>query len=237
MKVSWFSAGVSSAVATFLALKDSPDMRVLYIDIDDQHPDSLRFVADCEKWFGVKVEILKSRYGSVDAVCRAFSFVNGVGGARCTSTLKRRVRKEWEIENKPTDYVWGMDFSKRERERANRLVETMPEFNHSFPLIDKQLTKQDAHGFLKKAGIKRPAMYDLGYPNNNCIGCVKGGRGYWNKIRKDFPEVFKARAELERLIGHSCIKGMFLDELPEGAGIEQKIIVEDCGIMCEIAAS
>ncbi len=37
-------------------------------------------------------------------------------------------------------------------------------------------------------------MYDLGYPNNNCIGCVKGGMGYWNKIRKDFPEVFQKRA-------------------------------------------
>lgn len=31
-------------------------------------------------------------------------------------------------------------------------------------------------------------MYDLGYANNNCIGCVKGGIGYWNKIRIDFPE-------------------------------------------------
>ena len=41
-------------------------------------------------------------------------------------------------------------------------------------------------------------MYDMGYPNNNCIGCVKGGMGYWNHIRKDFPEVFDSRAKLER---------------------------------------
>ena len=32
-------------------------------------------------------------------------------------------------------------------------------------------------------------MYDLGYPNNNCIGCIKGGMGYWNRIRKDFPDI------------------------------------------------
>lgn len=56
-------------------------------------------------------------------------------------------------------------------------------------------------------------MYDLGYPNNNCVGCVKGGMGYWNKIRVDFPEVFERRARQEREIGHSCIKGVFLDEL------------------------
>jgi len=108
-RVSWFSAGVSSAVATKLVLQDHPDIEILYIDIDDQHPDSLRFKDDCEKWFGKEIKILKSKYPNVDSVCRAFRFVNGVGGARCTSTLKRRVRKEWEHINKPTHYVWGFD--------------------------------------------------------------------------------------------------------------------------------
>ena len=75
------------------------------------------------------------------------------------------------------------------------------------------LTKEDTHAILNRLGIRRPAMYDLGYQNNNCIGCVKGGMGYWNKIRKDFPEVFERRAKLEREIEHSCIKGVFLDEL------------------------
>ena len=59
-------------------------------------------------------------------------------------------------------------------------------------------------GISERLGIKRPIMYDLGYSNNNCIGCVKGGMGYWNKIREDFPEVFQARAKLEREIGRSC---------------------------------
>ena len=77
-------------------------------------------------------------------------------------------------------------------------------------------------------------MYDLGYTNNNCIGCVKGGMGYWNKIRKEFPEVFSSRAKLERDIGHSCIKGVFLDELDPNRGRNDEVI-PDCGIMCEIA--
>jgi 3'-phosphoadenosine 5'-phosphosulfate sulfotransferase (PAPS reductase)/FAD synthetase len=232
--VSWFSAGVSSAVATKLALKKYPDLTVLYIDIDDQHPDSLRFVKDCEEWFGVPVTILKSPYGSVDKVCRAFAFVNGVGGARCTTTLKRRTRREWEMAHNPTHYIWGFDASKRERERAKRVEEQMADYKHTFPLIEEGLLKQDAHGMLLKAGIKRPYMYDLGYPNNNCIGCVKGGKGYWNKIRKDFPEVFHTRAKMERDIGHTCIKGVWLDELNPDEGREQKIIVEDCGILCQL---
>jgi hypothetical protein len=77
-------------------------------------------------------------------------------------------------------------------------------------------------------------MYDLGYKNNNCVGCVKGGMGYWNKIRVDFPEVFKKRAELERLIGASCINGIYLDELSPDRGRIEDEIMEECSIFCQL---
>ena len=44
--VSWFSAGVSSAVATKLAIGQID--KVFYIHVDDQHPDTLRFVKERE---------------------------------------------------------------------------------------------------------------------------------------------------------------------------------------------
>jgi hypothetical protein len=78
-------------------------------------------------------------------------------------------------------------------------------------------------------------MYDLGYNNNNCVGCVKGGMGYWNKIRQDFPAVFDARAKLERDIGYSILKDCFLDELDPSRGRMSDEILEDCGIYCMIA--
>lgn len=127
-------------------------------------------------------------------------------------------------------FEWGFDLE--EQNRAEQLEESMPEFHHEFPLIDKMLTKEDAHAILDRLGIRRPQMYDLGYQNNNCIGCVKGGMGYWNKIRKDFPDVFERRAKLEREIGHSCIKGVFLDELDPNRGRMEDEIMQDCGIMC-----
>jgi hypothetical protein len=232
--VSWFSAGVSSAIATKLALEKYPDLSIIYIDIDDQHSDSLRFILECENWFNKDITILKSPYACVDHACRAFGYINGVKGAKCTMVLKKRVRKEWEKQNNPDIYIWGMDCSKREQNRASRLFESMPDFKHEFPLIEKNLTKEMVHGMLKETGIKRPVMYELGYPNNNCIGCVKGGMGYWNKIRIDFPDVFRKRGELERLIGASCIKGTYLDELDPEKGRELEPILEDCGIACEL---
>ena len=125
-----------------------------------------------------------------------------------------------------------MGFDLKEKHRAERLKETYPEFNHQFPLIENGLSKAQAHGILESLLIKRPQMYDLGYSNNNCVGCVKGGMGYWNKIRVDFPEVFDKMAKLERKIGRSCIKGVYLDELEPDRGRMEKEIIPECNGMC-----
>ena len=232
MVVSWFSAGVSSAVATKSALNKYPDLKIIYTHIEDQHEDTLRFISDCETWFDKKIEILQSPLKSVNNACRQVGFVNSPYGASCTRLLKKRVRKEWELDNQARLYIWGFDL--QERKRAKRMFETMPDFEHEFPLIENKITKQEAHGMLERAGIKRPYMYELGYPNNNCIGCVKGGAGYWNKIKRDFPEIFKQRAAMERIIGGKVFKDFYLDELPEGFGRNCKIIVPDCGLFCDI---
>jgi len=183
--VGYFSAGGSSAVAIKLAIDQI--QRVMYTHIDDQHPDSMRFVKDCEQWFGKEVEIWQSPFKSVDSVCRYNSFIRSrQTGAVCTKHLKRTVRKQFEYENEGNlRIVWGLDFD--EKDRASDIVSNMPNHEHLFPLIDREMTKEHAHAVLAASGIRRPAMYDLGYHNNNCIGCVKGGMGYWNKIRVDFP--------------------------------------------------
>lgn len=234
LKICWLSAGVSSFIAGYLA--ENID-EFIYIDVDNQHPDSMRFIKDCEKVLGKAITILKSPYGSVQNVISTFQYVNGVAGAKCTEVLKKRVRKKWEDAHKDCDltYVWGFDF--KETQRANNLVEAMPQQKHEFPLIDRQITKAEAHGILEQLGIKRPIMYDLGYPNNNCIGCVKGGMGYWNRIRIDFPETFERMAKLEREINHSCINGVFLDELDPKRGRMSQEIMPECDILCHIARS
>ena len=232
LTVCWLSAGVSSAIAGYL-MRDKID-KYIYIDIDDQHSDSMRFIIDFEKLVGKEVEILKSPYGNVENAVRAcglFGIVH-TGFAPCTAWLKKRVRKEWEYEHKDYEltYVWGFDID--EKNRAERLKNTMIEFNHLFPLIEHHLSKRDAHGMLAILGLKRPLMYDLGYNNNNCIGYVKGGMGYWNKIRVDFPDVFEKRAKLERELNNKILKECFLDELEPTRGRMSEEIMEDCSIFC-----
>ena len=234
-RVSWFSTGVSSAVATKLLCPDVDE--IIYTHIEDQHHDTIRFIKDCEAWFSKPVTWLQSELGSVASAIFKARYVNGPGGAACTRMLKRQVRQKWEqdnIEKYPLEYVWGLDAT--EQHRADRILKTMPEFTHRFPLIEKRISKNEAHEILRASGIKRPAMYELGYHNNNCVGCIKGGKGYWNKIRNDFPDVFLERARMERQIGASCINGVFLDELDPNAGAHEAPINDECGILCELQA-
>ena len=233
--VAWFSGGVSSAVAIKIAI-DYLD-RIIYIHIDDQHPDTIRFVRECETWFDKPITILQSRYPNVESAVLAAGgrgYINGPRGASCTRLLKKRVRAEWESDHDEIllEYVWGIDV--QEANRVERIMASMPDQSHQFPLVENNIQKKEAHQILKASGIERPEMYAMGYHNNNCIGCVKGGMGYWNKIREDFPDVFAKRAALERRVGASCINGIFLDQLEAGRGRHAGPLCDDCGIMCEM---
>lgn len=217
--ICWFSCGATSAVACKLAIVSNAEklpIRICYCDTRSEHPDNYRFIQECEEWFGKKIELLTNpKYKDVDDVIEKGRYLNGVNGAKCTQQLKIAVRLK--MQRPETDFhVYGFDAG--EVDRAMDFRSHYPNIRLVVPLIDRGLSKPDCLSMLREAGIKLPKMYELGYRNNNCIGCVKGGKGYWNKIRKDFPEVFARRAKQEREIGASMINGCFLDELPPNAG-------------------
>lgn len=241
--VSWWSAGITSAVACKAALELYDNVELFYIDIDSAHPDNERFKADCERWYGKKIHTLKSnKYRDQFDVIKQTGCVNTPQGAPCTLHLKKEVRFELEkayartLFNEQTikGQIWGFEFEAKEVNRAIRHLQQYPETKPLFPLIEKGLTKDMCAGLLLGAGIELPEMYKLGYSNNNCICCVKGGMWYFNRIRIDFPLHFKRMAILEREVGYSCINGLFLDELKPGQGRKSKEIMPNCGNICEV---
>ena len=230
MKILWFSCGATSAVACKLAIEDG--CRIIYFDIESAHPDNDRFIKDCEKWYGQNIERVSGKYKDQFDVIKKTKYVNGAKGARCTGELKRKIREA--TQDGYTSQVFGFEFEPHEIERSQRIPK---ELNPEFPLIRERLTKENCLGILLKAGIQLPTMYKLGYGNNNCIGCVKGGMGYWNKIRVDFPKEFERMVLVEREVGRSCLKEsngdrIFLDELDPNRGNMSEPLVADCGFFC-----
>lgn len=150
LKVCWISAGVSSFISGYLA--ENVD-EFIYIDIENQHPDSMRFIKDCERHQETNTDI-KIELWKYPKRHKAIQIYQWYSWGKVYGDTQKRVRKEWEYEHSDYDitYVWGFDFN--ERNRADRLLESMPQFEHEFPLIDKMLSKSDAHGILDNLGIK-----------------------------------------------------------------------------------
>lgn len=235
--VAWYSHGACSAIATKMALVRFGDsVTVACIDTGSEHEDNERFRAECARWFGVPIAVLKSEeYADVDDVIERTRYLVGPRGARCTAELKRKVRHAFE---RPDDlHVFGYAADQRDAARAVRFVEQNPGVDAWFPLVERGLTKAECLQLVEQAGLRLPAMYELGYANNNCIGCVKGGMGYWNKVRVDFPEVFAKRAHQERELGHTVLRDgglpLYLDELGPGRGSYKAEDRIDCSLDCQ----
>lgn len=233
MIISWFSCGAASAVATKIALQKYKDVVIYYIALGGEHEDNSRFICDCEKWFEKDINVVTPDiYKSHWEVIENERTTNTPWGAACTSLLKKKVRYKLEDEIKSWDgQVFGFDVT--ERKRAKRFAEQYPKSKAIFPLLDNMLSKEDCLALLERNDIKLPRMYELGFLNNNCIGCVKGGKGYWSRIRHYFPSAFNRMAKLERDIGQSCINGCYLDELPKDYPMNVPIIPE-CSLFCDV---
>ena len=225
------------------AKRDNPlDFVILNNYVKEEHPDNQRFLKDCEKWFNYPItQTVNEKYhGSIYEVFTAKNILKTQYGSPCTQLLKRELRDK---EMREGDVI-VVGFTVEEKDRLGRFV-LNNEHRVWAPLIDAGITHDECLGIIAKAGIEIPIMYKLGYNNNNCIGCVKGGKGYWNKIRRDFPDVFERMANEEQRIGPNGYlfapkeKGyprISLRDLKpnEGRYLDEPSI--SCGVICELTA-
>jgi hypothetical protein len=229
--LAWFSCGGASACLSKIVTELYPNSEVLYCNtFAYEHPDNRRFLNDVSAWIGKEIKILSSPdYADIYDVFNKTGYLVGSDGARCSQELKRAVREAYQT----VGDIHAFGFTSEETGRMRRLERDNPDLYIIWPLA--QMTKQDCLNMLMQAGIELPAMYKLGYKNNNCIGCVKGGKGYWNKIRVDFPEAFERMAKQERKMNFHIDKEFFLDELDPAAGRYESEYVIECGPVCGLS--
>lgn len=206
MKIlSWWSGGVTSAVACKIIInqygKDSVD--VVFIDTKNEHPDTYRFLMDCEEWYGLRIKSIKNpNYNDIREVWLKYLSLNVANGAVCSSELKRKTRIEYQKKNQYDHQVFGFEFGKKEFNRAESMKLNYPNTKPIFPLLQMGMSKEDCIEYMQKQNIDIPATYKMGYNNNNCFqtGCVQGGIGYWQKIKKEEPSKFYKMAVWEHLL-------------------------------------
>ena len=238
----WFSCGAASATAAWRTLRRYEkrcNVRIVYNSVIEEDEDNLRFLYDVSKWLEYPIELANNpNYPSCSAVdvWDDVKYMSGIHGAPCTVQLKKRARQHWENNNKCDWHVLG--FTLEEHDRHMRFIQT--ERDNVIPvLIDDGFTKMDCFEFIMGMGLELPRIYKQGYPNANCIGCVKAtSPTYWNHVRKQHPEVFQQRAEQSERLGVKLVrvKGeriMLKDLDPKAKGRPMKNLRFECGIFCE----
>lgn len=236
----WFSCGAASAVAAFLTVqkyKDTHNILIFNNPVLEEDEDNIRFKSDVEKWLGVKIIEAKNKdfpNASAEEVWEKRRYMAGVRGAPCTLLLKKEARYQAELKYHIDWHVLG--FTVEEKGRHKRFT-TFERKNVLPVLIDEGLTKSDCFQIIEQNGIKLPGVYGW-LDNANCIGCVKSnGVDYWQRIRKNRPDVFEKRCITSRAIGCRLVrykgKRIFLDELPLDATGRRSRRTE-CGIFCEL---
>lgn len=240
--IAWFSSGAASAVMTKLALSKNPNVLPVQCDLgDSEDADNRRFTKECEEWFGKPVLHIKSeRFANIDEVFEARKYHAGIAGAPCTGELKVAPRLDFQ---RPSDFhFWGYTADSNDVARWERMRATYPDMKQRAPLIERGITKEGCLAMIERAGIRPPRVYAMGFPNANCIGCVKAtSPNYWALVRKEFPEVFARRAEQSRRFGSKLTRlpgrgdeRFHLDELPEDTPIKD-VDAPRCDFLCQIA--
>lgn len=239
----WFSCGAASAVAAKFTVDmfgATNTVRVLNNPVAEEHYDNQRFRRDVSDWIGVDIETVVNPdwpAASCKEVWTKRRFMAGKDGAPCTTELKKRARQKWERHNHIAWHVLGFTYD--EQQRHDRFILT--ERSNLIPvLINRGITKSKCFAILAEANIRLPEIYDLGYPNANCIGCVKASSPtYWNHVRSTHPYQWAERAIQSREIGARLVrykgKRIFLDELPREARGRplESVVAPECGIFCE----
>lgn len=236
----WFSCGAASAVASKIIIdlySKTHDILIVNNPVIEEHEDNVRFLKDIEEWIQHPIIEAKSKEFPSASIVDVFDkrkYMCGINGAPCTMLLKKQARYEFELKHNIDFHVLGFTVDEWQRQKKFNAIEQ----ENTIPiLISSLITKEDCFKHLRESNIKLPEIYFLGYPNANCIGCVKAtSPTYWNLVRNTFPKVFMKRAEQSRRIGARLVrikgKRIFLDELKptdKGGNIKSW----ECGSFCD----
>jgi len=210
--IGWWSGGITSAVTCkiIIDIYGLKNCRFVFIDTNNEDEDTYRFKNDCEKWYGKEIETIsritalspdkrmdQKTWESIEEIWLKNKSLNTANGAICSSELKRDLRKKWQKINTYDHQAFGFDID--EVKRAKSMSLNYPEAFPIYPLLMYAYRKKDCIKIIQQAGIEVPKMYKLGFLNNNCFktGCVQGGIGYWQKMKREYPEKYEKMAAWE----------------------------------------
>src|SRR3990167_11494596 len=175
-----FSGGVTSAWALGWALLSFPRNEVvaLFHDTKSEDVDTYRFLREMATRLDVPI-VERSDGRSVEEVEDDEGALANNRMAFCSRILKVEQRDRYFFELRQRgiiEIVSILGFSAKEWQRVQRAQARALANNYliRFPMIEEQITKQQAADWCLALGVRPPRMYRWS-EHANCVGCVRGG--------------------------------------------------------------
>ena len=210
-----FSGGACSFWAAKRVIdRNGPEnVTLLFADVCMEDDDLYLFNAEAEEYFGVPITRVSLEMTPWDV----FEKEGMIGNSRaplCSIRLKRELLDAWHrkhcLEMDSIIYV-GLDWT--EGHRLANLRREHPTWRIEAPMMEEPIwDKCRMLDELGKIGIRRPRLYQLGFPHDNCGGfCVKAGQAQFALLLRTMPDRYayhEAREERlrERIGDYSVMK-------------------------------
>ena len=214
-----YSGGHSSALAAVETVKRHGVENTILLNHDIspkvEHTDIKRFKDEVAAYLGLPIHYANmaswENLTPLKIAVMKKGFQYKPGQALCTYYLKTQPFYSWLSDNFPArDCVIVYGFDGGEQHRADRRESALAAMGYrtEFPLLPGDHVITD----IETIGIKRPCTYAT-QKHANCAGCLKAGRQHWYWVYCQHPAIFEEAMAAEIYIGHSIIKGIYLDEL------------------------
>lgn len=184
-----YSGGVGSWAAAKRVIEQhgTEDTILLFTDTKIEDEDLYRFLNETAVKMGVDLVWLEDGRDP----WQVFKDVRWIGNSRiaqCSHLLKQKVSREWvEANFKPDEVTLYVGIDWTEIHRLPSIEKNWKPYTIQAPMTESPYwDKHEMLKDLKRAGIRKPRLYDMGFAHNNCAGfCVRGGQGHFiNLLQK-----------------------------------------------------
>lgn len=243
MQIINFSGGRTSAYMTKRLIDEGGDYLITFQNTGKELPQTLDFINECDKRWGLNIVWLEYRYGNNWEVVdyetasrdgRPFNevihhykhFLPNQLMRYCTTEMKIKTLKRYLKSIGVTDYISFNGIRYDEPRRWSKIKDT--DLDIELPLVKWKVTKADVLEWWAKQDFD----LQVNEPYGNCDCCFLKGKGKLSIIAKEKPELFDWWIDQEKESKGTFKKGIEYKEIKNKAQSQLGLWDDDPSFEC-----
>ncbi len=191
MLINSISGGLASAANAILSHESGEPYMMVFADTTEEDDDLYRFLYDIERTLGKPIVRLKDGRDTWSVFVDE-EYIGNSRTAPCSRILKTEpVMRFANLVTRITDPI-VIGFGWDEDERQARAVKNWSPRPVRSLIAEQRLSQWHIEQLVcVKYGIRKPRLYDMGFPHNNCGGkCPRAGQGQFALLLDKRPALY-----------------------------------------------